>query len=207
MRALVLILLCIAAAVPANAYMIRVNFWITELDWNWTGQQVGSGGFTFDSDWFVPVDDLSDPGFYHYLGVVPADELEDARVDFFAGELAGAHWDFSDISLWRREFFPIEEGVGIAGWSWDWSGYAGPHCLLGGGDVHNYFSIPGSNYQYVSTWESHMVSEDDQGEDEQASLPEPPTIALVVPWIVVGYLWRRRVAAGRKPDRPTLTAA
>lgn len=186
MRALVLIVLCLAIAIPASAVPMYVTIWIFE---GFTHTQVGGGGFLFDSEYFV----INESSHYGYAGVIPADELDDAGIDFFAGALAGTHWEFSDVQLewWDTYFAPGEGGLNMPQWSWGWESTAGGYPMYGG-DGGASLSV-GDNF-FRTSWWGGMVLEDDQGDDEQASLPEPamlPLFALGAIAVLVGARTRK----------------
>lgn len=188
MRALVLAALCLLVAVPCDAFLIRVNIYISEYpelygspdyqgDPPLYAYQVATGGFTFDSDYFVLQPNPDYATGYNYRGIVPMDDLENAGLDFYTGALAGTHWDIlSDVRLYYHGYFPITEGqIHLPMWDWEWDASVGGHWGIGG-DGHT-FGMIGNRY-YTTWWDGGAITEDDQGEDEQASLPEPPPAGL-----------------------------
>ena len=189
-RALVLIMVCLAVAVPANAVPMWVTIWIME---GFTSTQVGTGGFTFDSEYFI-TDPNAPLGF---SGLIPAYELEpDAGVDFFAGSLDGTHFDFSDVHLewWDGYFAPVDGGGRPVGglnwpqWSWGWHTTAGGYPISGW-DGPGGFNV-GDEF-FMARWWGGTGSPPD--EDKVVCVPEPPSIALFAAGLVGAGLVRRRL--------------
>lgn len=173
------LLVCLPLFTATSAAALPM--WVTfSLFDPWSGTQAGSGGFTFDSDRFVP--DPSAPS--GYSGLLPALELGDAGFDFTAGPLAGTHFDLTeDIRLWWwDELHAPPQGLNLPMWSWGWSTTVNG-CLLEGMDGHTQFDFEGG--WYTVSWWGGTVPED------QTALPEPPTLPLLALGAVSAWIGAR----------------
>ncbi len=178
---LVLAVLCLACAAPARAVLVSVSFSIYE-DFNIL---VGTGGFMFDSSYFSsggePRHDPYDG--YYYASLVPANELTHAGLDFFGGELAGTHWDISDVNLWAWSPWPITpDWIGPPQYCWWWDTSAEGHRLTGPDGTG---SLLTDGQTYTIRWWGAPAPE-----DKTACVPEPITVYLLGAGLI-GIVLRR----------------